>query len=151
MPEFIKWRDEWLLGVDTLDAEHRDLADCLNRLVRECLHGNNSDTKGSNKRTSVLKSLLDELYLKTKDHFSHEEAIMREEKYPGYNSHAREHAMLLGELKSTFAAKVKDGCSNIDPDILSELKYWFIAHVSRSDREFADYLDIKRKSRSGNS
>ena len=149
MQEFIKWRDEWSLGVDTLDAQHRDLADCLNRLVRECLHGHRSENKGSIKTSLVIQSLLDELYRKTKEHFSYEEAMMREEKYPGYISHAREHAMLLGELKSTFTAKVKEGCSDIDPELLSELKYWFIAHVSRSDREFADFLDNKGKSRSG--
>ena len=60
--------------------------------------------------------------------------------YPGYKAHAREHAMLLAELKSTFAAKLRQGCCNIEPGIMKALRSWFIVHVVRSDREFADHV-----------
>lgn len=143
MQDFIKWREDWLLGIEILDAQHLGLADCLNRLVRECSRINESENTDDAERLDVLKSLTDELYLKTKEHFKDEEALMLSEEYPGYTSHAREHVMLLAELKSTFDPRLKEGCKNIDPEILNDLKYWFVAHVSCSDQEFADYLLMK--------
>jgi len=80
------------------------------------------------------------LYNDTRDHFRFEEAMMKKAVYPGYASHAHEHAMLLAELKSTFSGRLEKGSCSMDPEILKALKSWFIGHVSRSDREFANYV-----------
>jgi len=68
MEPFINWRDEWLLGIDDVDNQHRVLADA-------------------------------------------------------------------GRLES-------DRCY-MHPEILKALKFWFIGHISNSDREFADYLTVR--------
>lgn len=142
MEGIFKWRDEWLLGIPTLDDQHRVLADCLNRLVNECasLHGPNGDGDNDPVRKEALKQLMEKLCDRTRRHFAVEEEMMLEAGYPGYALHQREHVMLLAELKSTFAARLRDGCCNMNPEILSALKSWFIVHVVSSDREFAQWL-----------
>lgn len=141
MDGIFKWRDEWLLGIPTLDDQHRVLADCLNRLVNECasLHGPDGD--GDPARKETLLQLMEELCERTRRHFAVEEDMMLEAEYPGYAHHQREHVMLLAELKATFAARVREGRCNMSPEILRALKSWFIVHVASSDREFARWLD----------
>ena len=65
---------------------------------------------------------------------------MHRESYPGFAFHAREHAMLLAELKSTFDAELKQECCTMNEETLTALKSWFVVHLSRSDREFYNYL-----------
>ena len=140
MVPFLTWSDDWLLGIETLDNQHKLLADCLNKLVVECKRETDGSTESLEKRKQVLASLFNDLYITTKKHFSLEEALMRNEEYPLYATHAREHLMLIAELKATFDQGMRNGCCNLNPDILRDLKSWLIAHVSRSDRHFADFL-----------
>ena len=65
---------------------------------------------------------------------------MLEQGYPGYASHLQEHAMLLAELKTTFLNRFEQGCAHMDPSVFKALKSWFIVHVIRSDRDFANYM-----------
>ena len=137
-----EWRDEWLLGIPTLDDQHRVLAGCLNRLVSECaeLHGSDGDDNEIAVRKEAMARLVDDLYNRSRKHFGVEEEMMLDHAYPGYEHHRREHVMLLAELKSTFAAPLKDGCCNMKPEVLRALKSWFIVHVASSDREFAQWM-----------
>lgn len=144
MNDFLKWTDKWLMGVKLLDDQHRMLADCLNRLVMECSCADITEDQDKIKQKETLAGLMEELYLKTKEHFRTEETMMHKEAYPGLPNHAREHIMLLGELKSTFAAKIRDGCCDMNPDILRALKSWYIAHIFSSDQEFSRYLLEKK-------
>ena len=144
MERFIQWPDEWLLGIDILDRQHRALAEQLNRLVQECSCEKEADRQDDEQRRTRMPALLDELYALTREHFSDEEAIMLKEGYPGYGAHAREHAMLLAELKSTFAGKLEQGCCNMKPGVIKALRSRFIVHVARCDREFADYVSSLR-------
>jgi hemerythrin len=145
MEEFISWRDDWRLGIQLLDEQHRLLADCLNRLARQCSCTEAGDPGDREEVRRRLGKLLDELYSTAKQHFKKEEALMLEQDYPGYASHLREHVMLLAELKSTFISQFEQGCCQMDPAVFKALRSWFIVHVIRSDREFADFIRNRAK------
>ena len=145
MEDFISWRADWQLGIRLLDEQHRMLADCLNRLVRQCSCAKDMGEGANEEARQHVGQLLDELYSRAKQHFSKEEALMREHGYPGYVSHRREHSMLLAELKSTFISKFEEGCCHVDPAVFKALKSWYIVHVIRSDREFADFVHSRRR------
>lgn len=144
---FITWCDDWLLGIEALDEQHKALADCINKLVVECAQAEPATPESALKRRERLAQQFNALYTTTKKHFSFEEALMRDEGYPSYATHAREHIMLIAELKDTLVNGLTDGYCNLNPDALKALKSWLIAHVSSSDREFADFLLKKRHSR----
>ena len=146
MAAFLTWNGDWLLGIDALDSQHKVLADCINRLVVECRQAGNDSPQYAVKRRAVLERLFHELYTTTKEHFSFEEALMCAEDYPSLSVHAREHVMLVAELKATFINGVKEGCCNLNPEFLLALKSWLIAHVTHSDRDFANFLLEKRRS-----
>ncbi|HEC06200.1 MAG TPA: bacteriohemerythrin [Thiolapillus brandeum] len=146
MTAFLTWNKDWLLGIDALDSQHKVLADRLNRLVVECRHTGAAPTEKNGHSRDLLARLFQELYITTKEHFSFEEALMCAEDYPGLAAHAREHVMLIAELKSTFVNGVKEGRCKLDPEFLQALKSWLIAHVTHSDREFAEFLKEKNRS-----
>jgi hemerythrin len=135
MEDFFKWRDDWVLHVDAIDNQHKVIAECLNEIAHLCLAGNNR-TAPEDER---LAGLLDRLYADTRQHFSDEERLMLESRYPGYTLHEHEHIMLLAELKN-YNDGIKNGSEQLDIDILSSLKAWFITHITHSDKEFASYL-----------
>ncbi len=145
MEEFISWRDDWRLGIKLLDEQHKLLADCLNRVVRQCSCAEDGEEQAREELRGRLGALLAELYAKARQHFKKEEALMLERDYPGYASHQREHVMLLAELKSTFITQFEQGCCHMDPAVFKALKSWFIVHVIRSDREFADFIRNRAK------
>jgi hemerythrin len=150
MEPFINLRDEWLLGIDALDDQHRVLSDGLNQLVQACHEYSESENGDKEQQRIVLGKLIDALYKGTREHFEFEEAMMKKEAYPGYASHAREHAMLLAELKSTIADRLESGRYYIDPDVFKALKSWFIVHLTHSDRDFAHFIAVKKSARTGN-
>lgn len=141
MKVFIKWRDEWLLGIENLDEQHKMIAGCLNRFVDEYRCKARAGAGNDKEWREKLINLAKELYTRTKEHFRDEETVMRREGYPGLAFHAREHAMLLAELKSTFSAQLNPECCTMNEETLEALKSWFVAHLSRSDREFYNYLN----------
>ena len=140
MEPFIHWRDDWLMNIEVLDNQHKLLADSVNRLVRACQAESAPDSSDEEQRRINLTALMDELYRETSEHFRTEEALMKKQAYPGYASHAREHTMLLAELKSTFSEPLQSADCGLKLDIIKSLKSWFIAHVSSSDRRFAEYV-----------
>lgn len=139
----ITWSDNRLLGIDSLDNQHKALVACINRLAAECQKNETDTPESDEKKRETLTRLFDELYTTAKMHFSHEEKLMRDTGYPGYTAHAREHVMLIAELKDNFAKALKQEQCSLNPEILHALKSWLIAHVAHSDRDFAKFFHKK--------
>jgi hemerythrin len=147
LTELIRWRPDWQLGVEHLDDQHRRLAGLLNSLLQACdCAGADAGDEEHGRRVA---GLLDELYSLTQQHFRDEEDLMRAEGFPGLAGHAREHQMLLGEFKSTLIARLREACCNMDPQTLAALRSWFVVHIARSDREFAEWLERRHPAARG--
>ena len=59
----------YIVGVEAMDVEHLELAECIERL-------------GRSKDTSESSSTIDDLMRKWLDHHEHEERLMKEFGYP---------------------------------------------------------------------
>jgi hemerythrin len=120
MEDFFKWRDDWVLHVDAIDNQHKVIAECLNEIAHLCLAGNNR-TAPEDER---LAGLLDRLYADTRQHFSDEERLMLESRYPGYTLHEHEHIMLLAELKN-YNDGIKNGSEQLSLIVIRSLPLTF--------------------------
>jgi hemerythrin len=139
MKEFFEWQNEWSLGVEIIDRQHRQLAVMLNKIVE--LYLNNGGQTDSEQRSNQLHEQLKIFYEKVREHFNNEEDLMLKTNYPGHTEHARDHLMLLAEL-THYIRHIEEGLSNINIGTLGSLKIWFISHIINSDKKFADFLQV---------
>ena len=139
MKKFIEWQNEWSLGHAIMDRQHRHLAEIFNRVCE--LYFNIDGQTDSKQRSNQLHEQLNIFYEKTKEHFNFENDLMLKENYPGHTEHARNHLMLLAELKH-YTRHVEVGLDNINIDTLRSLKSWFISHIISDDKKFADFLQL---------
>ncbi len=95
----IPWRDEYRVGVEHYDAQHRTLFNLANALVNAVVNG---AAKGE------VLSLLRTLYEESAGHFKDEEEYLQTRKSSYVDRHMREHAFLLGNLESHIAAYERD-------------------------------------------
>ena len=72
-------------------------------------------------------------------HFSHEEALMREVKYPGYESHRHEHVTLLAEYTDLLRGVRRHGMGYLDLRVMAALKACIIGHIAVTDRKLGEH------------
>ena len=129
MPTLIDWNDRLVLGIASVDRQHRELAEQLNLLSPLV----EAHAYSSERLTHILASL----YQHTCAHFEHEERLMADIDYSGLQSHHDEHRMLLAELKS-FVRQIENGTAFFDLRSLLALRDWLVVHIVDSDRSFAE-------------
>ena len=82
---FVNWNESWLIGVQEVDAQHKNLVSLLNQLHQAMSEGKGKD---------VLGGILDGLVSYTKAHFSTEERMLEKIGYPDLLEHKRQHIAL---------------------------------------------------------
>src|SRR5271167_4548385 len=98
---FMAWKDSWIVGVQEIDAQHKNLVSLLNKLHQAMTQGEGKDALGS---------ILDSLVSYTKAHFAAEERLMQQSGYPDFIAHKREHTS-LAEKVLNFQRTFKSGGS----------------------------------------
>jgi len=120
------------VGVVEIDAQHKELVDRLNALTSM---ENDVDSKEETQRTL---NMLEEYIIK---HFSDEEALQRQNKYPEYESHKKLHQQFIGEfekLKEEFEA---NGHSmKFTMDLNNSLINWIVKHIKSADVALGKFL-----------
>lgn len=126
----ITWKDEFSLGIDQVDFEHREMIELINELdasmTRNESHARVVDTLG-------------EIYARIAAHFALEEKIMRDSRYDGYAVHKQDHELLLDGLLDVIDSVDAEG--RYDRAALSEeLDKWFSDHFRTHDARLHNKL-----------
>jgi hemerythrin-like metal-binding protein len=116
----VRWRDEYALGIDWLDEQHRGLLDLLAALL-VCAK--------DPARQSECQRLLDSFHAHAKRHFREEEDFLTA-KGRAVTEHRRHHQSLLEGLHD-----MADRC-RAKPDTLASdyLTFWVLDHIRGLDR-----------------
>ncbi len=130
---FVTWKDEYSVGIETIDEDHRKLLNLINQL-QTAVHYNYGP--------SFERKALDELIDYTKYHFSREEKFMRECQYPDYAGHKAEHEKMIEKLNDLLSEYDRRGPAGIE-QIAHFLRDWLIHHINGSDQEYAPCLREK--------
>jgi len=119
----IEWKDEFSVGVPSIDYEHQQLIELINQLNKMAGWGDSYD--------NVIDAL-GEIYAQISSHFALEEKIMRDSNYDGYVEHKADHENLLDELRDIMD-KVDDDGAYDESRLGSELGSWFSEHFRTHD------------------
>lgn len=124
MSAMIEWRKEFEVGIPEVDREHAELIAAINEAVARL---------GKNPPKNDVRAMLDDIYAKISEHFSHEEKLMEECGYDQYEDHKADHEFLLAEIGALMNS-VDSGPDFIQGAALIRcVSSWFIEHCRTKD------------------
>jgi len=127
---FVTWNDSLTIGVQEIDAQHKNLVSVLNQLHLAMSQGHGKD---------VMGTTLNSLVSYTRAHFAAEERIMRQNGYPDIAAHKKEHEALT-EKVLTFQHDFDAGRVGMGVDVMQFLGTWLKEHIRGSDRKYVPFL-----------
>ena len=133
MPLF-DWNQNYLINNSKIDNQHKKLVDILNRLYDAMKVG-----KGNDILSGVIKELIDY----TKVHFSEEEKLMIESKYPSYSSHFKEHSAFITKVEAVYK-DFNSGKVGLSLELMQFLKDWLSNHILGVDKKFGEFVTQKK-------
>ena len=134
---FAEWSDEFSVGVEEIDRDHKRLLGLLNDLQKAVEAG---------ERREVLGKLLDELIHYTNYHFAHEEALFLRTNYPGYRAHERKHQALTDTAHAIREDFQLSASMALPRQVLEFVKYWLCEDILGADRDFGAYFNAHQDS-----
>lgn len=114
------------IGIQEIDEQHAQLVACLDRLELWVEKG-----LGFAAALDALNSL--NTYVE--EHFTFEEAFLRQHRYPKLEEHVEEHQKIKAEL-SRLTQRVLNG-GDIDQELLGLIRKWIVTHIGVEDVEYA--------------
>lgn len=129
MEEVRLWKEEYRIGDEEIDAQHRELFRRVEALLAVAMTGDET----ANKRECLV--LLDFLVSYTVRHFEAEEALQRERGYVGYDQHVRIHRDFKNTILAYQEKVQKDFSKETLKKLLGTLMTWLTVHICDCDRK----------------
>lgn len=121
----IKWDESMSTGVESLDAQHRQLITWLNELLVAMSEG---------RGRAELDRLLSQLGGYATLHFSNEEACFEKYRCPLAAQNAEAHKQFIATFQSMRDEFDRDGpTSHLVVRVETELMRWLTTHIKRTD------------------
>jgi len=120
----IEWRDEFKVGVASVDHEHEGMIALINELHAEIAEDADKDT---------VMGFLGEILAKISAHFALEEQTMRERHYDQYKAHKADHEHLLDEIRDIMDRYESGTDTDYEETLAAELRDWFANHFKTKD------------------
>jgi hemerythrin-like metal-binding protein len=127
----LNWSDKYSVGVLAIDNQHTGLFQLVNDLHTAMLKGEAKKLTGP---------LLHKLLQYTNTHFTAEEKMMSDTKYPGLAEHRKLHVALIKQVKE-YAARYDKGEATVNIGLLNFLCEWLTNHIQKVDREYGPWLN----------
>lgn len=127
MPVF-DWKPSYSVGVKRCDEDHRKLFLLISDL-RSAIR--------SGKASPIPEKIVEELESYSIFHFSAEEALLAQTKYPGLDAHRAEHQSFI----NTLAKFRKEGIAGQSYEVLNFMNQWLVHHIKHTDQRYSAHLN----------
>lgn len=129
----IVWTDEFTVGIEEMDAQHRQIIAMINEMI---------DNFEADARSEVVSAMLMKMTHYSLGHLKAEEKLLEEINYPLLEEHK--------ELHNEFKLKVADfttastiGVNQVTPAILIYLAEWWTQHILGEDKKYFEYINTQ--------
>lgn len=135
----IQWTADLSVGVDSIDAQHKQLFKIVNDLLDAMRVG-----KGKGEVAKVLGFL--ESYVI--EHFGAEERAMAQQQYPGYAGHKAEHEAFIKDFLN-LKGQHEAGGPNIALviEVNNRVCTWLRNHIAHTDKALGSFIASRHHSR----
>jgi hemerythrin len=125
----MKWKSEYLIGLDKIDAEHDEFL---------MLISNIESAIELQVESPIISLIVVDLKRFASSHFDSEETMMRAYRYKNLATHLRAHSHFIKKLDE-LADHTLNGLAG-RKQLLNYLREWFVSHLNGPDREYADFV-----------
>lgn len=126
----IEWKDEFEIGIPSVDYEHRGMILMINTLHGK-LAENDKDT---------IADFLGEIHALISAHFALEEKEMLEMAYDEFEYHKENHEDLLDQIRDMMDELEQDRSGDVMQDLGRRLNHWFTEHFRTRDARLHRFL-----------
>ncbi len=138
MPYF-NWQPEFETGVASVDQQHKNLVEMVNRL---------HDAVDQGLDQATIQSTLNKLVDYTQTHFADEEALMAEVDDLDTTAHIRQHQLFVNELTDMMIRYGETGALTGE-QLTAFLKGWLQEHFLHDDKEMIQLYAQSRQTAKG--
>lgn len=129
----LKWKDEFSVGVEIMDSEHRKLIAMINKAY---------DSVENMEEAEILGGLVEEMRQYAMSHFAAEEKLMSEYDYPYTAEHHKEHNEFM--ITAATTDNVLNSGKEVEPiRVFKFLADWLRGHILGTDRKLGKFLNSK--------
>lgn len=122
----IEWTDDLNTHISVIDSQHRRIVDFINQLYEARVDNNKA----------LVDEVIAELVDYTVSHFSFEEDILEEAKYPFLEPHKKVHQLFIKKVNQ-FVERSQAG-EDVTDELLIVLKRWLVNHIKTEDQDYVD-------------
>ena len=127
---FIVWQDSYSVGIKLMDEQHQFLIHLINELYGE------SQAHTAEKNVS---NILDQMIRYSRFHFSAEEIMLKNAKYPNLDNQIKEHREYVARVLD-FQSQMLVNQEIISLEVLHFLKEWWIGHIQGHDQLYRQFF-----------
>jgi hemerythrin-like metal-binding protein len=127
----LRWTKKYSVSVKAFDDQHTEIIGILNELHAAMLKGQARDVAGQ---------LVPRLKTYASSHFSTEERLMEETKFPGLAEHRIEHRALTSKVEE-YVARYKQGDQTMYPQLLRFVGSWLHDHMLTVDKQYTAWMN----------
>lgn len=125
-----EWNESLSVNNEEVDNEHKGLFELVNELDH------------ADKTRGLLADIIGRLENYANVHFSHEEKLMKEMGFPGYEEHVKKHRAFvewLDTVKITYRRAAESPF--LIGDLVNKfLKEWLVEHIQKEDMKYRDFI-----------
>ncbi len=127
------WKDEYSVGIDSLDNDHKKLISLLNQFTTAYDYAMSEEYE---------REALNDLISYTKYHFEREEQLLDQHDYPDVVAHKAQHKVMIDQVESFVHLYNIKGHDALD-EISKFLSDWLINHINGTDKQYSEHLHNK--------
>ena len=131
----IPWRDEYRVGMDDIDEQHKKIFVAVNKLY---------DLEPYEETKENIRAILYEFSDYMSTHFKYEEEYMLSIKYPSLDIHKKLHENIINSVHDVIHIPASLSVIRSKAKIIA--KKTFLHHIMKEDTKLRDYV-LKQKKR----
>lgn len=128
--QYVKWKEEYSVGIDSIDRQHKKLLSLINSLQTAVYFTTGEEFE---------RQALDELVDYTKTHFSYEEGLMEQHAYPEFEQHRMQHEQMIAMVEEVLVGYQQDKDTAMRK-AANFLRDWLIKHINGTDKKYSAFL-----------
>lgn len=127
---YATWKSSLETGDTLVDSEHQEIFSLVNEL---------HDAIVQRRERVAQDEILDSIIARAREHFVHEEALMRSVRYRGLLEQRKLHKAFLAETKR-LSAEYECGETLLPITLAMFLHEWLVTHMRIEDRKIGEFI-----------